>query len=236
MSFLTAEWRKLLLVNYEIEPDLLKPYLPYKTELDSWNGIHYVSLVGFMFLNTKVFGLKVPFHVNFEEINLRFYVRHHDGNNWKRGVVFIKELVPKPLISFIANTLYNEHYASRKMYHSWKENADSLNIHYGFFEAGEEQSMQVTASRLPVEIPGNTETEFITEHYWGYSSISGKKTTQYEVTHPRWLAYEVKDYKVDMDFDRVYGESFGILNKRKPRSVMLAEGSSITVESKSILK
>jgi len=236
MSFLTAEWRKLLLVNYEIEPHLLKPYLPYKTELDTWNGTHYVSLVGFMFLNTKVFGLKFPFHINFEEINLRFYVRHHDGKNWKRGVVFIKELVPKPLISFIANTVYNEHYATRKMYHSWREEANSLNIEYGFLAEGKNHSMQVNASKLATEILPNSETEFITEHYWGYSSISGKKTTQYEVTHPRWLAYEVKDYKVDMDFGQAYGERFGILNGLEPRSVMLAEGSSITVESKSTLK
>ncbi|AVI51387.1 hypothetical protein C5O00_09455 [Pukyongia salina] len=236
MSFLTAEWRKLLLVNYEIEPHLLKPYLPYKTELDTWNGIHYVSLVGFMFLNTKVFGLKFPFHINFEEINIRFYVRHHDGKNWRRGVVFIKELVPKPIISFIANTVYNEHYATRKMYHSWMEDADSLNIEYGFLEKGKNHSMQVNASKTATEIPPNSETEFITEHYWGYSSISGKKTTQYEVTHPRWLAYEVKDYKVDMDFGQVYGDRFIILNGLEPRSVMLAEGSSITVESKTILK
>ena len=178
MSFLTAEWRKLLLVNYEIEPHLLKPYLPYKTELDTWNGTHYVSLVGFMFRNTKVFGLKFPFHINFEEINLRFYVRHHDGKNWKRGVVFIKELVPKPLISFIANTVYNEHYATRKMYHSWREEANSLNIEYGFLEEGKNHSKQVNASKLATEIPPNSETEFITEHYWGYAKVNDTVTNE----------------------------------------------------------
>lgn len=235
MSFLTAEWRKLLLVNYEVDPNLLKPYLPHKTELDSWNGTHYVSLVGFMFLNTKVFGLKVPFHINFEEVNLRFYVRHFDGENWKRGVVFIKELVPKPLISFVANTLYNEHYASRKMYHSWKDLANGMQIEYGFYEKGRSQSMSVTTSKTAVEIPVNSETEFITEHYWGYSAISEKKTTEYQVTHPRWLAYEVMDHQVDLDFGLVYGNDFSLLNDQTPRSVMLAEGSEITVESKKIL-
>jgi len=95
MSFLNAEWRKLILANYEFDEDILKKHLPYKTEIDKWNSTSYVSLVGFMFKNTKLLGIPIPFHRNFEEVNLRFYVRYKQNNEWKRGVVFIKELVPK---------------------------------------------------------------------------------------------------------------------------------------------
>ena len=87
MSFLKAEWRKLILANYKVEPELLKPYLPYGTELDLWQDSCYLSLVGFMFVNTKIKGVKIPFHVNFEEVNLRFYVKRYDNGEWKRGVV-----------------------------------------------------------------------------------------------------------------------------------------------------
>ena len=93
MSFLKAEWRKLVMANYTVPEELLLPYLPAKTVLDTWNGQYYVSLVGFMFVNTRMLGVKVPFHVDFEEVNLRFYVKYNDNGTWKRGVVFIKEIV-----------------------------------------------------------------------------------------------------------------------------------------------
>ncbi len=104
-TFLKAEWRKLVMANYAVDPALLMNYLPNKTELDFWNGTCYVSLVGFMFQNTKVMGIKIPFHVDFEEVNLRFYVRYKDAGEWKRGVVFIKEIVPKPMLKIVANTI-----------------------------------------------------------------------------------------------------------------------------------
>lgn len=118
MSFLKAEWRKLALANYIIDQKLLVKYLPAGTELDLWNGNCYVSLVGFMFVNTKLLGIKIPFHTNFEEVNLRFYVKRFDQGEWKRGVVFIKEIVPKPALTFVANTVYNENYETLPMEHS----------------------------------------------------------------------------------------------------------------------
>jgi len=126
MSFLKAEWRRLVLANYEVAPDVLKPYLPYRTELDIYDGICYVSLVGFMFKNTKVLGVKIPGHVNFEEVNLRFYVRFKEDGVWKRGVVFVKEIVPKHAITFVANNIYNEVYETRNMSHNWEKRENEL--------------------------------------------------------------------------------------------------------------
>src|SRR5262245_41101299 len=103
------------MINYEIEPSILRKYLPSKTELDTWNGYYLLSLVGFQFVNTKVMGVKIPFHTDFEEVNLRFYVRRKIGDEWRRGVVFISEIVPKPLIAITANFFYDEKYRSTKM-------------------------------------------------------------------------------------------------------------------------
>ena len=100
MSFLTAEWRKLAVVNYMVEPEILQPFVPAGTELDFWQERCYVSLIGFRFENTKVLGMKIPWHVNFEEVNLRFYVRRKATDGWRRGVVFIKEIVPKAAITW----------------------------------------------------------------------------------------------------------------------------------------
>lgn len=232
MSFLKAEWRKLLMVNYEINPDVLRPYVPMGTELDTWQGRHYVSLVGFLFLNTRLLGIPIPFHRNFEEVNLRFYVKHQAGDTWKRGVVFIKEIVPKPALSWVANTVYREHYITCPMHHRIQTEQDKLHVDYFWKYRGQEQSMQAIASTSSQSIAPGSEEEFITEHYWGYSRASPQKTFEYEVTHPTWEHYPVSNYTVQVDFDKVYGPDFTFLNKATPQSVLLAEGSLITVENK----
>lgn len=236
MSFLNAEWRKLVLANYAVDPEVLLPYLPYKTELDTWNGTCYVSLVGFMFVNTRLLGIKVPFHINFEEVNLRFYVRYQEGNEWKRGVVFIKELVPRMALTMVANTLYNEHYQTVPMSHCWNEGDTNLEIEYQWMMKGKSQYIKVIANNKQIEIPLASETEFITEHYWGYTKINDSKTSAYQVTHPRWKAYPILSHEINVDFGLVYGKNFEFLNQSKPVSVMLAEGSEITVEGKRVIK
>jgi len=236
MSFITSEWRKLVLVNYTVDPALLKNYLPYGTEMDLWEGKCYLSLVGFMFLNTKVLGLKIPYHTNFEEVNLRFYVKRKVRGEWRRGVVFIKEIVPKRTITYIANHLYNENYETLPMKHHWKEKAHSRVIEYAWEKNSKWQFVRLIAELNSSEIEPGCETEFITEHYWGYAKVNDKKTNEYEVTHPRWMKYEVLDHLVDVDFGLTYGNSFNMLNTMDPTSVMLAEGSTITVESKRVLK
>ncbi|MEL7123992.1 MAG: DUF2071 domain-containing protein [Bacteroidota bacterium] len=232
MSFLKAEWRKLALANYEVDPNILKPYLPAKTELDTWSDTHYVSLVGFMFVNTKMLGIRIPFHVNFEEVNLRFYVRYQDQNEWKRGVVFIKEIVPKPAITFVANTLYNEHYVTHKMGHLWEDKTDYKRVTYEWVTKGKLQSFSVETAVEAIPIEVGSEAEFITEHYWGYTKVNERKTFEYEVTHPRWDVYPVKKQEINVDYGLVYGDDFKFLNQLQPKSVMLAEGSEISVENK----
>lgn len=236
MSFLKAEWRKLAIANYIIDKENLAEFVPAGTELDLWNGKCFISLVGFMFKNTKLLGIKIPFHVDFEEVNLRFYVKRFENGKWKRGVVFIKEIVPKRALTFVANTVYNENYETMPMSHNWSENEDSREVGYTWIKSGKENKFQITASRESFEIVCDSETEFITEHYWGYAKVNNKKSNEYEVTHPKWSAYKVKDYKIDVDFNSVYGEKFDFLNSLKPSSVMLAEGSEITVENKKTIK
>ena len=232
--FLTAEWRKLIMANYIIDPVILSPYLPAKTELDYWNNNCYISLVGFMFKEVRIKGIKIPFHVNFPEVNLRFYVRHKDGNEWKRGVVFINEIVPKPAITFVANTLFNEHYTTMPMRFSWKDNAMSKSISYQWKKRKKWNNLEVNAEAQSSVLLMGSEEEFITEHFWGYSSVNKRKTTEYHVSHPRWDIYKVNNYIIDCDFENVYGKEFSFLQLQKPDSVFLAEGSAISVFSKKI--
>ncbi|GAA3979202.1 DUF2071 domain-containing protein [Pedobacter ginsengiterrae] len=227
--FLTAEWRKLALAQYAVDREILLKYLPPNTELDEWQGKYYVSLVGFMFIDVKLRGLNIPFHTNFEEVNLRFYVRYKDGEEWKRGVVFIKEIVPLPAITFVANTIYKENYQTLPMNHVWIEQEHQLEVDYLWKSNKKWNKFSVTTSSKAQEILIGSEEEFITEHYWGYTKIGANRTSEYGVEHPRWEAYPIKDYSIDVDFGINYGREFAFLSNTKPNSVMLAEGSEIRV-------
>lgn len=233
-KFLTAEWRKLIMANYKIDPSGLKKYLPAGTELDSWDNNHYISLVGFMFLNTKLRGIKIPFHSNFPEVNLRFYVRYRSGNDWKRGVVFINEFVPKHAISFVANNLYKEKYVTYPMKHKW-EIADKNFIGYYWKKNNKWNKLEVIAALNSNQLKTGTKEEFITEHFWGYSAINKIKTGEYQVEHPRWPIYPVEQFTIDCDFEKLYGKDFGFLSNVSPASVFLAEGSPVSVYSRKIL-
>lgn len=236
MSFIEAEWRKLVIVNYVINPNKLSDYIPFGTELDLWQDKCYISLVGFMFLNTKLLGIKIPFHVNFEEVNLRFYVKRLENDSWKRGVVFIKEIVPKRALTLVANSIYNENYEAFPMQHEWNENDGGRTVSYQWKKGGTWQKLTAEADVESLEIKENSETEFITEHYWGYAKVNETTTNEYEVTHPKWETYNVTNFNVEVDYEGIYGEEFGFLNEKEPASVMLAEGSPITIESKRVIE
>ncbi|MEJ7559433.1 MAG: DUF2071 domain-containing protein [Pedobacter sp.] len=236
MSFLKAEWRKLIMANYRVDAEVLLPYLPAGTELDVWDNKCYVSLIGFLFKNIKLLGIAIPFHTNFEEVNLRFYVRYRDAGVWKRGVVFIKEIVPKYALSFVANTLYNENYETLPMKHSWETSNDEMRVEYSWKVQGKWQALSVCADKKLMEIAVGSETEFITEHYWGYSRYNQSVTNEYEVKHPRWEQYAIKSYQIDVDFSLTYGANFEFLNHAEPASIFITEGSVISIERKKVIR
>ncbi|MFN8254097.1 MAG: DUF2071 domain-containing protein [Bacteroidales bacterium] len=233
-TFLKAEWRKLAIANYAVDKSVLEKYIPANTEIDLWNNTCFISLVGFMFINTKVFGIQIPFHVNFEEVNLRFYVRYNKQGEWRRGVVFIREIVPKPLITLVARNFYNENYITMPMKHSWNNVAQNLAVEYQW-KKKDWNTFKILAGNTKSPIGEGTEEEFITEHYWGYTKLNQARTSEYGVEHPRWEVYPAKDFTIDVDFANVYGSEFGFLSHEKPVSVFLAEGSEIRVKRGEII-
>jgi len=232
--FLTAEWKKLIMANYPVDPAALKPFLPARTELDTWEGDAYVSLVGFQFREVRVRGWSIPFHTRFPEVNLRFYIRFKEGNSWKRGVVFIREIVPLPAVTFIANTLFRERYMSLPM--AYQENLDgqsqTLRSAYRWKYKGRWNQLSVLADNTARPLITGSQEEFITEHFWGYAHAGTNQTNEYQVAHPRWDLYPVREFEVECDFGKLYGSAFAGLETRRPQSVFLAEGSPIEVYSK----
>lgn len=218
------------MVNYVVDPGLLYPYLPKNTELDFYEDKCFLSLVGFRFLNTKVYGIKIPYHINFEEVNLRFYVRYKgkDGAR-KRGVVFIKESVPKKAITWLANKLYRENYETMLMKHEWSSGNSGLRVAY-FWGRFRWNSIWLHAHSESEEIKSGSLEEFIANHYWGFTKVDDQKTLEYEIVHPRWKVYPVKKCYVDVSFDRIYGQQFSFLRQIPFHNALLAEGSNIKVK------
>ena len=227
--FLKAEWRKLLIINYEVDPETLLPYLPAYTELDLYHGKCLVSIVGFMFLNTRIKGMKILYHIDFEEVNLRFYNTYNTPAGINRGTTFIKEIVSKPAITFIANSLYNEKYVTLPMGNTVIEHDQELEIEYRWRYNQKINSISCKAEKKLNPMAQNSIEEFITEHYWGYTKLSLTTTSEYAVEHPRWETYNIKGFKVDIDFEGLYGPGFANLKDQTPHSIMLAEGSKVLI-------
>lgn len=229
--FLTAEWRHLVMLNYPVERELLEPHVPKGTVLDTYQGKAYVSVVGFLFLKTRVLGIPIPLHQDFEEVNLRFYVRRFAEGDWRRGVVFIKELVPKPAIAALARTVYNERYQAVPMRHDIENRADGTlrAVEYGWEVEGRWGRMRAEASGCSRETsPGSLE-EFITEHCWGYVQQRDGSCMEYEVEHPRWEVWTATNVVVDGDIASTYGKAFVPALSQPPASAFIADGSAVTV-------
>jgi uncharacterized protein YqjF (DUF2071 family) len=218
------------MLNYEVEPSLLQPLVPAGTELDAWNGRTFLSLVGFMFLDTKVMGISVPFHRSFEEVNLRFYVRRKHGDEWRRGVVFVREVVPLATIAWTARLFYNEAYVSLPMTHSIIEAGGGAvaSLRYGWRDRRGEYAIEAVARQQGVVAEGSEE-EFITLHYWGYTRQRNGGTVEYEVRHEPWRSVwhcESGSFEGDASF---YGDRFAEMLKSQPSSSFAVPGSPVRV-------
>jgi uncharacterized protein YqjF (DUF2071 family) len=231
--FLTAAWRFLAVLNYEIDPALLRPLVPAGTELDAWHGTNYISLVGFLFEDVRVKGFPVPLHRNFEEVNLRFYVRREAAEGWRRGVVFIREIVPRLAVAKVANWVYGERYLALPMGHRIERAGsgpeERLQVEYSWHSPGFSNRMSLQAGGLPQPVQTGSEEEFITEHYWGYTSRTGKSSGEYRVEHPRWRVWQVIRTELVCDAACLYGPGFAETLAARPRSTFLADGSPVAV-------
>lgn len=230
MSLLTCEWRKLAFANYIVPTEVVEKHLPRHTKIDFFNGNCFVSLVGFQFKNVQVAGTKIPFHTDFEEINLRFYVKRFDGQQWRKGTVFISEIVDKPALSVLARSVFNENYQTLLTKQEVNEAAESISAGYSWLYEDHWNHLKVRSGTIASPVAENSESEFIIHRLWGYGKQNDEETNEYRISHPAWPIYEVEEYSVDVDFAKVFGPEFSMLTSATPHSVILAEGSSVSAE------
>ncbi|MCP3163671.1 YqjF family protein [Myxococcus qinghaiensis] len=231
--FLTATWRYLVMLNYEMDPKVLAPLVPRGTELDTWNGKTFASMVGFRFLDTRVRGLAVPFHRDFDEVNLRFYVRHLGPEGWRRGVAFVRELVPRWAIATVARVVYNEPYLALPMRHvvemEGAEQGTPGRLEYAWKHEGRWHRLAARTRGTPTASAPGSQEEFITEHYWGYTPQRDGGCAEYRVEHPRWSVWQAEDVAFECDVASLYGDRFTSVLRGAPASAFVADGSGVSV-------
>ncbi|MDC0257422.1 DUF2071 domain-containing protein [Crocinitomicaceae bacterium] len=226
----------MISANYVVDPEFIKKYIPKGTELELFEGKCYVSLVAFLYSNTKLMKVPVPFHRKFEEINLRLYVKRKIGENeWRSEVAFPKLFFPKRAVSIVANTIYKEKYETRRMNHSWSEDSEYLHTRYGI-KKGDWHNINVVTNKQAEPIAPNTPEHLFSKHYWGTAQINNEKCTVYEVDRSEWNIYKTVDSDISFDFASVFGSDFHALTNLEPESVQLFDGSPVTVYKKSILR
>jgi uncharacterized protein len=225
--FLTAEWKNLVMLNYAVSPSLLARFVPAGIELDSFEGVTYLSLIGFEFNRTRLLGFPIPFHQAFEEVNLRFYVRRGS----KRGVVFLREFVPRPAVVAIARYVFNENYTYAPMSHriGAGTQSDTVKAEYTWGSKRSFYRMQIEAEGPGSPSPEGSLSQFITEHYWGYAAQRDGGCVEYEVQHVPWIVRSARAASFTGDLSGHFGSEMASILTRNPDSAFLAEGSPVTV-------
>ncbi len=219
------------MLNYVAPEELLAPLVPAGVDLDRWRGTLYVSVVGFLFRDTRVLGVPIPAHRTFPEVNLRFYVRRDEAGETRRGVVFVRELVPRRAIALVARLLYNEPYRALPMRYALVAGSarGAFERAYEWRASSEWTGLSARTLGPPRILAANSEEEFITEHYWGYTRQRDGGTVEYRVSHPCWKVWTATEPRLAGNLVPVYGDAFARILAGPPRSAFVADGSPVTV-------
>ncbi len=217
------------MISYRLEPGMLEPFLPPGCVLDMIDGGAFASLIAFDFTDTRVLGIRWPGFVRFPEINLRFYVRHRDGDTDQRGVCFIREFVPQRTVACLARWIYNEPYRVASLHSDVQTAGETIRVRHTMTVNGSSNSVEVVGSTTPTcPGPGSTEC-FFKEQQWGFGTSRCGRLIRYKVLHPVWNIYPVQSHELHWDWQAVYGPHWAPMQNMQPMSVILAAGSAVEV-------
>jgi len=222
----------LVMLNYAVDPALLTHLVPRGTQSDQFGGKTYISLVGFRFTRTRVRSLWIPFHSDFDEVNLRFYVRHVHEGEARRGVVFVREVVPRWAIAAVARGVYHEKYVALPMRHRIAgpvSEGGRLQVEYAWRIGPDWATIAVECEGKPAPTAEGSIEQFIAEHYWGYAAQPDGGTVEYRVEHQPWRVWHAAKARFTGDCWALYGTDLAACLTREPDSAFVADGSAVAV-------
>ena len=230
--FLKADWRYIAIASFAIDPAVLRPLVPFGTELDSHAGRDFVSVAGFLCRDATLFGVGVPFHRNTEELGLRFYVRRKSADGWRRGVVFVRKIVSRRTVAWTSRCLHGESCTVLPMRHSIEREEANLRVEYAWRRRAAWESLKIHAAGAPRSFIKGSIEEFIAEHGWGYSARPGG-CSEYRVEHPRWSFWPAIAADFKSDVASLYGPEFVESLASPSAAAFIADGSEVAIGHRS---
>ena len=228
---MVADFQYLVFLNYQVDRDLLTSRIPHGVQLQLFNGKAYISVVAFLFKNLQVAGIPAPFHQEFEQVNLRFYVKQGTAASEKRGVVFIREIVPKTLLATAARVLFNEKYLSLPMRHDFQIEKNQTNsVEYGWQTERQECSLRAVFDNQWSYPEANSAEHFFMARPYSFTRRKDGATNEMILEHPLWRTAPVIDARAEYDIPEIFGAEFVPYLTLLPASVFIAEGSPITLK------
>jgi uncharacterized protein len=227
-GLLSAEWRDLVMISYEVDPVLLVQYVPSGTSLDFHGGRALVSIVGLRLLNTRVAGVPVPFHQDLEQVNFRFYVWRQTSNQLRRGVVFIREIVPTASMTLGARLFFNEQYVAAPMRHQVMGDEQG-SASYEWQSGHRWNRVSARPQGPPGPAAANSLESFIKDRPWGYARQRDGSTLEYYMEHPAWDFWPAQDPVLDCEVGDQFGRQFVTTLLQPPASAFIAVGSETTL-------
>ena len=228
-----AEWREIVVINFEIDPKLLRNFIPPKTELDFFNETSFVTLMARACKNVKPYGWPIVFAKSIDQILLRFYVKRKVGDTWRRGVCLIRDYLPKRKASFFLNWMFKHSFTQVPIKRTSSNFESGLptqlpTVEYQWTTGDYVNHIKVNARSQMRQQEQETKESFVLDHHYGYTVKEGK-TYEYYVEYSPWAMWDAQSGSFDCDTENVFGRPFVRALKQRPASVFLARGSDVII-------
>jgi uncharacterized protein len=175
-------WYDLLFAHWEIEPELLQPFIPSGLQLDTYQGKAWIAVVPFRMSGIRLkYMPSIPYTSNFPEINVRTYVTYQG----KPGVYFFSLDASNYLAVKVAKSFFHLPY-----YHSKIEvRSEGASIKYHSYRKKSREEFRFKGNYQPISDVFHAERGsleyWLTERYCLYTE-KYNRLYRGEIHHPPW--------------------------------------------------
>jgi uncharacterized protein len=200
-------WDKILFLHWAVAPEAVRPLVPGRLELDTYEGRAYVSMTPFTVRGARLRALPaVPGFSQFHELNVRTYV-HREGRD--PAVWFFSLDAASPLAAAFARLSVRLPYCYARI----SRGTDGNRMTYESTRLFPPQAASFSASwsfgRASAAAEPGTLGHFLVERYLLFSRALASKLIRLQVHHPPWQLHEVESLVVQETLAK--GDGLGAL-------------------------
>jgi uncharacterized protein len=181
-------WYDLLFAHWEIDPELIKPFIPKNLMLDTYKGKAWIAVVPFRMSGIRLRNMpQIPFTSKFPEINVRTYVTYQG----KPGVYFLSLDASNYLAVKVANSFFYLPYFLSEMVVS----SEGDSIYYQSNRSRSKEEFRFKGKYQPISDVFHAECGsleyWLTERYCLYTE-KHNRLYRGEIHHKPWDLQEAK--------------------------------------------